>query len=85
MEVVRSIRRFRGDGSLAGWIRKVAANKALMKLRRRAGSAFEETLPEELGDDGWCGVRHRGTRRWPRPRGSTWRPRWAGCPMRRGP
>ena len=53
LEVVRSIRRFRGDGSLAGWIRKIAASKALMKLRRRAGSAFEETLPEELADGGW--------------------------------
>ena len=51
MEVVRSIHRFRGDGSLAGWIRKVAVSKELMKLRRRRGSAFEETLPEDLSDD----------------------------------
>ncbi len=51
LEVVRSIHRFRGDGSLAGWIRKVAVSKALMKLRRRRGSAFEETLPEDLSDD----------------------------------
>jgi len=50
LEVVRSIRRFRGDGSLAGWIRKVAASKALMKLRRR-GSALEEALPDDLGPD----------------------------------
>ena len=35
LEVVRSIRRFRGDGSLAGWIRKVAASKALMRLRQQ--------------------------------------------------
>jgi len=33
LEVVRSIRSFRGDGSLAGWIRRVAASKALMRLR----------------------------------------------------
>jgi len=52
MEIVRSIRSFRGDGSLAGWIRKVAANKALMKLRRRGGRTFEELLPDELGDEG---------------------------------
>jgi len=58
LEVVRSIRRFRGDGSLAGWIRKVAASKALMKLRRRQGRAFEEALPEDLSDDGLTVVPH---------------------------
>jgi len=52
LEVVRSIRRFRGDGSLAGWIRKVAASKALMKLRGGAGRTFEEIVPEQLGDEG---------------------------------
>jgi len=52
LEVVRSIRRFRGDGSLAGWIRRVAASKALMKLRRRRGSALEEALSEDLADAG---------------------------------
>jgi len=34
LEVFRSIGRFRGDGSLWGWIRTVAASKALMRLRR---------------------------------------------------
>jgi RNA polymerase sigma-70 factor (ECF subfamily) len=58
LEIVRSIRRFRGDGSLAGWIRKVAASKALMKLRRRQGRPFEEALPEDLGDDGPAVVSH---------------------------
>jgi RNA polymerase sigma-70 factor (ECF subfamily) len=52
MEVVRSIQSFRGDGSLAGWIRKVAANKALMKLRRRGGRTFEQLVPDELGGEG---------------------------------
>ena len=56
LEVVRSICRFRGDGSLAGWIRKVAASKALMKLRRRQGRGFEEALPEDLSDVGRAGV-----------------------------
>jgi len=50
LEVVRSIRRFRGDGSLAGWIRRVAASKALMRLRARGGRTFEELVPEEIGD-----------------------------------
>lgn len=34
LEVCRSISRFRGDGSLWGWIRQVAVSKALMLLRR---------------------------------------------------
>lgn len=33
-EVCRSIRSYRGDGSLWGWIRTIAASKALMRLRR---------------------------------------------------
>ncbi len=33
-EVCRSIRNYRGDGSLWGWIRTVASSKALMRLRR---------------------------------------------------
>ena len=34
LEVCRSIGRYRGDGSLWGWIRQVAVSKALMLLRR---------------------------------------------------
>ncbi len=34
LEVFRSIRKFRGDGSIWGWIRTIAASKALMRLRR---------------------------------------------------
>lgn len=34
LEVCRSIGRFRGDGSLWSWVRKVAVSKALMLLRR---------------------------------------------------
>ena len=34
LEVVRSIRRYRGEGSLWGWIRTVTASKALMRFRR---------------------------------------------------
>ncbi|HVN75584.1 MAG TPA: sigma-70 family RNA polymerase sigma factor [Thermoanaerobaculaceae bacterium] len=59
LEVVRSIRRFRGEGSLAGWIRKVAASKALMKLRAAGGRTFEEIAPDELGEDAGAGPSHR--------------------------
>jgi RNA polymerase sigma-70 factor (ECF subfamily) len=34
LEVCRSIGKYRGDGSLWGWIRQVAVSKALMLLRR---------------------------------------------------
>lgn len=34
LEVHRSLGRYRGDGSLWGWIRTIAASKALMRLRR---------------------------------------------------
>ena len=39
LEVCRSIRRFRGDGSLWSWVRQVAVSKALMVLRRERGRA----------------------------------------------
>jgi RNA polymerase sigma factor (sigma-70 family) len=48
LEVMRSIKHFRGDGSLAGWIRKVAASKALMRLRRERARGEHEPL-----DDVW--------------------------------
>jgi RNA polymerase sigma factor (sigma-70 family) len=45
-EVCRSIGRYRGDGSLWGWIRTIAASKALMRLRR---NKYRDT--DELEDD----------------------------------
>ena len=44
-EVCRSIDRYRGDGSLWGWIRTIAASKALMRLRR---NRYRDT--DELDD-----------------------------------
>ena len=46
LEVFRSIGSFRGDGSLWGWVRTIAASKAFMRLRR---NKYRET--EELQDD----------------------------------
>ena len=51
-EVCRSIRQYRGEGSLWGWIRTVAASKALMRLRRNKYRDTEE-LEDEL---------HRGSK-----------------------
>ncbi len=48
VEVIRSIERFRGDASLATWIRKVAVSKCLMHMR----SAWQNraTLFRDLGE-----------------------------------
>ena len=48
IEVIRSIDRFRGDASLATWIRKIAVSKCLMHLR----SAWQNraTLFRDLGE-----------------------------------
>jgi|SRR5262245_52394174 len=47
LEVVKSIGNYRGEGHLWGWIRQIAASKALMRIRRtqvRAEEAFDEEL-----------------------------------------
>jgi RNA polymerase sigma-70 factor (ECF subfamily) len=46
LEVYRSIGQYRGDGSLWGWVRQVAASKALMRLRR---NKYRDT--DELHDE----------------------------------
>jgi len=46
LEVVRSIKQFRGEGHLWGWIRQIAASKALMRIRREQVRRTEE-LDEE--------------------------------------
>lgn len=49
VEVIRSIGRFRGDASLATWIRRIAVSKCLMHMR----SAWNNraTLFRDLGED----------------------------------
>ncbi len=45
LEVVRSIRNYRGEGHLWGWVRQIAASKALMRIRReqvREAESFDE-------------------------------------------
>src|ERR1044072_5206795 len=41
LEVVRNIKQYRGEGHLWGWIRKLAATRALMPGRRRPGRGSE--------------------------------------------
>lgn len=49
-EVCRSIRNYRGDGSVWGWIRTVASSKALMRLRRNKYRDTDD-LHEEFAPD----------------------------------
>ena len=46
LEVMKSIRGYRGEGHLWGWVRQIASSKALMRLRRNRVRHTEE-LDEE--------------------------------------
>lgn len=48
LEVFRSLPRFRGEGSFAGWVRKVAASKALQRLRKDRTGGVETELDDTL-------------------------------------
>lgn len=48
LEVFRSLRRFRGEGSFAGWVRRITVSKALMKLRKDKFFAAGEPLDDDL-------------------------------------
>jgi RNA polymerase sigma factor (sigma-70 family) len=51
LEVCRSLKQWRGEGSLWGWVRTIAASKALMRYRREKLRDWEP-----LGDEaGWAG------------------------------
>jgi RNA polymerase sigma-70 factor (ECF subfamily) len=55
-EVCRSIRNYRGDGSIWAWIRTVASSKALMRLRRNkyrvTDELDDEMMPARSGSHG---------------------------------
>ncbi len=48
LEVFRSLRSFRGEGSFAGWVRRIAVSKALMRLRAEKSAANSEPLDDAL-------------------------------------
>src|SRR5256714_5398562 len=52
LEVVRSIKQYRAEGHLWGWIRQIAASKALMRIRRNQVRATEELHEEAAGGPG---------------------------------
>lgn len=47
LEVVKSIGQYRGEGSFWGWVRQIAASKALMRLRSERYRRTEE-LPDDV-------------------------------------
>ena len=49
LEVFRSLPRFRGEGSLWAWVRRIASSKALMRLRRNKYRDTDELEPEVAG------------------------------------
>jgi RNA polymerase sigma factor (sigma-70 family) len=49
LEVVKSIGQYRGEGHLWGWIRRIAATKALMRIRREQLRAAEPLDAEPAG------------------------------------
>jgi RNA polymerase sigma factor (sigma-70 family) len=57
LEICKSIPNFRGtgSGSLAGWVKRIAASKALMKIRREkyrdTDELHEDTAPSKKGTD----------------------------------
>ena len=48
LSVIKNIRRFRGDSSLGTWIYRIAANAALMKIRRRRRDPDTATVDEAM-------------------------------------
>src|SRR5881394_2333606 len=55
LEVVRSIKQYRGEGHLWGWIRQIASSKALMRIRRNQVRATEELHEEAAAGPGGGG------------------------------
>lgn len=52
LEVIRSIKHYRGDGAIGSWLRSIAASKALMHLRRRRRGGEWEELDDTAADAG---------------------------------
>ena len=55
LEIVRSIKQYRGEGHLWGWIRQIASSKALMRIRREQVRATDELHEEMVGRSGPAG------------------------------
>ena len=49
LAVFRTLDSFRGDAPFWGWLRRIAANEALMRLRRRGRLHYTDEVPEDPG------------------------------------
>ena len=56
LEVVRSIKQYRGEGHLWGWIRQIATSKALMRIRHDKVRETDELHEESAGGAGAAGA-----------------------------
>jgi len=56
LEVVRSIKQYRAEGHLWGWIRQIAASKALMRIRRNQVRATDELHEEAAAGRGGSAI-----------------------------
>ena len=52
LEVVRSIKQYRGEGHLWGWVRQIATSKALMRIRHDRVRETEELHEESVAGAG---------------------------------
>ncbi|PYP50126.1 MAG: RNA polymerase subunit sigma-24 [Gemmatimonadetes bacterium] len=56
LEVVRSIKQYRAEGHLWGWVRQIAASKALMRIRRNQVRATDELHEEAAAGPGGSAI-----------------------------
>jgi RNA polymerase sigma-70 factor (ECF subfamily) len=52
LEIVKSIRQYRGEGHLWGWIRQIAVSKTLMRIRREQVRVADELHDETMDKAG---------------------------------
>lgn len=51
LEVFKSLKSFRGDGPFGSWVKRIAATKALMRLRARRAIGVEVALDDGLAPE----------------------------------
>ena len=51
LKLFQNIDSYRGDSPFWGWLRQIAANESLMRLRKRARLAYVEDVPEPGSDE----------------------------------
>lgn len=47
LQIFRTLPQFRGDAPFWGWLRRIATNEALMRLRRRGRLVYTDAVPED--------------------------------------